>query len=258
MFAYTARSNIADPPTDLERRCRSSATPTEPLREELRAQRGHPHARARERARVEQGGQAVRAGAGGPRRPALRAHPGGARSGSRAPAIPARAADDLGHPHPLLDRADLARRLSRLRAAGRRRLRPARLRSDRRGDRRGDPRGGAAPGARAARRRLDRRSPTPRATASSTPSGCNPEAPADEAAARAASIDSKLWVVRVDARDGDPIGVWSNFAIHPTSFGDENLLFSGDNAASAERIARGGDRRGGRRCGAGRLARRSW
>ncbi len=65
----------------------------------------------------------------------------------------------------------------------------------------------------------------------------NPEAPADEAAARAASIDEKLWVVRADSRDGRPLAVWSNFAIHPTSFGDDNLLFSGDNAAAAERIA---------------------
>ena len=30
--------------------------------------------------------------------------------------------------------------------------------------------------------------------------------------------------------------MWSNFAIHETSFGDENLLFSGDNAAFTERI----------------------
>ena len=65
----------------------------------------------------------------------------------------------------------------------------------------------------------------------------NPETPADEDAARAASIDEKLWVVRADSRDGRPLAVWSNFAVHPTSFGDENLLFSGDNAASAERIA---------------------
>src|SRR3712207_1211909 len=36
--------------------------------------------------------------------------------------------------------------------------------------------------------------------------------------------------------NGAPLGVWSNFAIHPTSFGDENLLFSGDNAATTERL----------------------
>ncbi len=65
----------------------------------------------------------------------------------------------------------------------------------------------------------------------------NPEAPVDPDEAKAASIDDKLWVVRADSRDGRPLAVWSNFAIHPTSFGDENLLFSGDNAASAERIA---------------------
>jgi neutral ceramidase len=65
----------------------------------------------------------------------------------------------------------------------------------------------------------------------------NPDVPADEAAARAASIDPDLTVLRVDSRDGHPLGVWSNFAIHPTSFGSGNLLFSGDNAGFAERIA---------------------
>ena len=65
----------------------------------------------------------------------------------------------------------------------------------------------------------------------------NPDVPQDEAAARAASIDPDLTVLRVDSRDGQPLGVWSNFAIHPTSFGDGNLLFSGDNAGFAERIA---------------------
>ena len=43
-------------------------------------------------------------------------------------------------------------------------------------------------------------------------------------------------VVRADAADGEPIGVWSNFAVHPTSFGDSNLLFSGDNVATATRM----------------------
>ena len=52
-----------------------------------------------------------------------------------------------------------------------------------------------------------------------------------------ASIDPDLTVVRVDDTAGRPMGVWSNFAIHPTSFGDENLLFSGDNAGIAERVA---------------------
>jgi len=65
----------------------------------------------------------------------------------------------------------------------------------------------------------------------------NPDVPQDEAAARAASIDPELTVLRVDSRDGQPLGVWSNFAVHPTSFGAGNLLFSGDNAAFAERIA---------------------
>lgn len=65
----------------------------------------------------------------------------------------------------------------------------------------------------------------------------NPDVPQDEAGARAVSIDPDLTVLRVDSRDGHPLGVWSNFAVHPTSFGDGNLLFSGDNAAFAERIS---------------------
>jgi neutral ceramidase len=42
--------------------------------------------------------------------------------------------------------------------------------------------------------------------------------------------------VRVDDRKGRPIAVWSNFAIHATSFGDGNLLFSGDNPGVAEQL----------------------
>ena len=45
-----------------------------------------------------------------------------------------------------------------------------------------------------------------------------------------------MTVVRVDAANGSPIGVWSNFAVHNTSFGAGNLLFSGDNAATTERF----------------------
>ena len=65
----------------------------------------------------------------------------------------------------------------------------------------------------------------------------NPDAPSAEADARRASVNPDLTVIRVDAPDGRPIAVWSNFAIHPTSFGDENLLFSGDNVGTAERVA---------------------
>ena len=68
----------------------------------------------------------------------------------------------------------------------------------------------------------------------------NADVPADEEAARAASVDRRMTVVRVDSAAGRPLAVWSNFAIHPTSFGDENLLFSGDNAGYAERIAERG------------------
>ena len=65
----------------------------------------------------------------------------------------------------------------------------------------------------------------------------NAEVPDTEAAARPDSIDPQVTVVRVDARDGTPLGVWSNFAVHPTSFGASNLLFSGDNPGAAERLA---------------------
>jgi neutral ceramidase len=66
----------------------------------------------------------------------------------------------------------------------------------------------------------------------------NPDIPpaSDPAGQRAASIDPTMTVVRVDAADGTPMAVWSNFAVHPTSFGDGNLLFSGDNAGVAERL----------------------
>ena len=64
----------------------------------------------------------------------------------------------------------------------------------------------------------------------------NEDVPKDEAAAKEASIDPLMTVIRVDETDGRPIGVWSNFAVHQTSFGDDNLLFSGDNAAFTERI----------------------
>jgi neutral ceramidase len=64
----------------------------------------------------------------------------------------------------------------------------------------------------------------------------NEDVPKDEVGAKKASIDPQMTVIRVDEPDGRPIGVWSNFAIHNTSFGDDNLLFSGDNAAFTERI----------------------
>jgi len=65
----------------------------------------------------------------------------------------------------------------------------------------------------------------------------NPDVPADEPGARTASIDPTVTAVRVDRTDGAPIGVWSNFAIHPTNFGDDNLNFSGDNVSTAVRDA---------------------
>jgi neutral ceramidase len=77
----------------------------------------------------------------------------------------------------------------------------------------------------------------------------NEDAPKDETAAAEASIDPQMTVIRVDETDGRPIGVWSNFAIHETSFGDENLLFSGDNAAFTERIVEKAIRRRARKRG---------
>ena len=64
----------------------------------------------------------------------------------------------------------------------------------------------------------------------------NQDIPDGEDARKAFSVNPELNVIRVDATNGRPLGVWSNFAIHPTSFGDDNLLFSGDNASYAERI----------------------
>jgi neutral ceramidase len=77
----------------------------------------------------------------------------------------------------------------------------------------------------------------------------NEDVPKDEEAAEKASIDPQMTVIRFDEPDGRPIGVWSNFAIHNTSFGDENLLFSGDNAAFTERIVEQKIRRRARRRG---------
>src|SRR3954466_4325737 len=50
------------------------------------------------------------------------------------------------------------------------------------------------------------------------------------------TVNQNLTVLRVDGKDRAPIALWSNFAIHPTSFGDGNLNFSGDNAAVTERL----------------------
>src|SRR3954452_14487967 len=65
----------------------------------------------------------------------------------------------------------------------------------------------------------------------------NTDIPKDPAAQRAASVDPTVTVLRVDRADGTPLALWSNFAVHPTSFGDGNLLFSGDNAGIAARLA---------------------
>ena len=77
----------------------------------------------------------------------------------------------------------------------------------------------------------------------SEPFARNPDVPTDPAARKAASINPALSVIRVDTADGRPLGVWSNFAVHTTSFGDGNLLFSGDNAGYTERIVESAIRR---------------
>lgn len=64
----------------------------------------------------------------------------------------------------------------------------------------------------------------------------NNDIPKDPAGRQAASIDPTVTVVRVDGADGRPVALWSNFAIHPTSFGDGNHLLSGDNAGDSARM----------------------
>src|SRR3954468_3081556 len=68
----------------------------------------------------------------------------------------------------------------------------------------------------------------------------NKDIPSDPAEQRLASTDPTFTVLRVDGKDGHPIGAWSNFAVHPTSFGDGNHLFSGDGAGVAARLAEQG------------------
>jgi hypothetical protein len=65
----------------------------------------------------------------------------------------------------------------------------------------------------------------------------NTDIPKDPEGQRAASVDPTVTVLRVDHANGAPMALWSNFAVHPTSFGDGNLLFSGDNAGIAARLA---------------------
>ncbi|HET9023926.1 MAG TPA: neutral/alkaline non-lysosomal ceramidase N-terminal domain-containing protein, partial [Burkholderiaceae bacterium] len=65
----------------------------------------------------------------------------------------------------------------------------------------------------------------------------NLDIPKDPEGQRAASVDPTVVVMRVDSAKDKPIALWSNFAVHPTSFGDGNLLFSGDNAGIAARLA---------------------
>ena len=67
----------------------------------------------------------------------------------------------------------------------------------------------------------------------------NEDAPDDAHEQHPEAIDPELSVVRVDDKNNRPIGVWSNFAIHATSFGAGNLLLSGDNPGiTAELVER--------------------
>src|SRR3954454_6274411 len=50
------------------------------------------------------------------------------------------------------------------------------------------------------------------------------------------TVNQDMTVLRADGRDGRPLALWSNFAIHGTNFGDGNLDFSGDNMAVTERL----------------------
>src|SRR4051812_27369627 len=77
----------------------------------------------------------------------------------------------------------------------------------------------------------------------------NKDIPSDPDEQRLASTDPTFTVLRVDGRDGRPIGAWSNFAVHPTSFGDGNHLFSGDGAGVATRLAEQGMARAWTRAG---------
>ena len=247
-FAYTARSRLAGgAPQDIA--LQIIADPDGGLYAKTFAASRGIHTRVRARAIVlRHGDRARRARAGGPRRDPVRARPARVRADPRD-GHPAREHHDRGHPHALVHRARSGRST---RPATRR---SAATRSTRASS--SSPRTGS-------RRRSWSRTPTacPRSSASAKarvtnasrnrnfePFKRNEDVPKDEAAAKEASIDPLLTVIRVDEVDGRPIGVWSNFAIHQTSFGDENLLFSGDNAAFTERIVETEIRRRARKRG---------
>ena len=60
------------------------------------------------------------------------------------------------------------------------------------------------------------------------------------------SVDPTYTALRVDTAAGRPLGLWGNFALHGTTFGDEMLAFTGDNQGDAERIVEAEIRRRGR------------
>ncbi len=65
---------------------------------------------------------------------------------------------------------------------------------------------------------------------------------AAKAESRLLNLSPTVTVLRVDTAAGKPLGVWSNFAIHGTSFGDGMLHFTGDNMAVSERVVEAGIR----------------
>lgn len=71
------------------------------------------------------------------------------------------------------------------------------------------------------------------------PDGCT-TSPSGETCLSAHAIDPTITMIRVDRTDGVPLGVWTNFAIHGTVFGGDNLLFSGDNQGFTERLVEDG------------------
>lgn len=62
------------------------------------------------------------------------------------------------------------------------------------------------------------------------------------AADKRQNLSPTATVLRVDTTAGKPLGIWSNFSIHGTSFGDRMLHFTGDNMAVSERLVEEGIR----------------
>ena len=234
MFAYTARSAIAgghvDRPMQIvadpdHRRYAKSFVPSTGV-----------HTRLQARAIVlEKDGAQVRARAGRPRRHPVRDDAGGRQAHQGRPASPPTASSS---PPPTRTRAP-ARSGPPTAAATRRSAATSSTRASSRSPRWASPSRSSRPTSGCRRAKLGVGSTTVTDASRNRnfePFRRNLDIPKDEQGARAASIDPALTVVRVDDATGKPMAVWSNFAIHETSFGDDNLMFSGDNAAFTERL----------------------